>query len=276
MATELQQLAHAVQCAYDPSASVAGGALERQAMQLQATQYCESVRSSAGGWRLALELFVTADASPHAKFFALSTLQEGLGGRHQAVSVPPLKQACRQEVRQRLFQWLSARAATIDGEESYLRTKLAVVLALLLKNDYPERWPTAFSEVFQLVGHGPALAELLLRTLCAIDEEIVAYHVDRRSDEVAHNSLIKDTMRATSCVADLSAAVQAVVRTYESSAPPLAELALTTFQRYIGWIDAAYMLDECFMALLYECLARVALTEAALGTHCNFGKAQVV
>ena len=75
---------------------------------------------------------MTADASPHAKFFALSTLQEGLGGRHQAVSVPPLKQACRQEVRQRLFQWLSARAATIDGEESYLRTKLAVVLALLL------------------------------------------------------------------------------------------------------------------------------------------------
>ena len=147
---QVQRLAQAVQYAYDPSAVLASNAEARQSIQLQATQYCESVRSSQHGWQLALELFVTHQASPHAKFFALSSLQESLGGRQQAESGRPLLEpSCRQEVRRRLFQSLAERSPFFDSEESYVRTKFAVVLALLLKADFPERWPSAFAEVFQ-------------------------------------------------------------------------------------------------------------------------------
>ena len=86
---------------------------------------------------------------------------------------------------------------------------------LLLKTDYPERWQTPFGEIMQFLEHEPAMIELFLRVLVAIDEEIVMFHVDRQADEVAHNSLIKDTMRSTTCIADICSAIYHIVETYE-------------------------------------------------------------
>ena len=127
------------------------------------------------------------------------------------------------------------------------------------------RLALALSAAASIRGTRWASSTNILRTLCAVDEEIVTYHVDRQPDEVRHNNLIKDKMRTTSCIADLSVAVQQVVRRYESQAPHLAELALTTFQRFIGWIDAAYVLDDAFLSMLYDSLKQPALSEAALG-----------
>ena len=78
----------------------------------------------------------------------------------------------------------------------------AVVLALLIKNDYPEVWTDAFDELQSLLGvrrdtqvggGGGSLAhvDLYLRVLCALDEEVVCFHVDRSKEEAEHNSVIK-------------------------------------------------------------------------------------
>lgn len=70
---------------------------------------------------------------------------------------------------------------------------MAVVLALLLKNDYPETWTDAFDQLQSLlvVREGAAHVDLYLRVLCALDEEVVTFHVDRSRGETEHNSLIK-------------------------------------------------------------------------------------
>lgn len=80
---------------------------------------------------------------------------------------------------------------------------------MLIKSDYPEVWPDAFEQLRSLLvvgagagagddsaaGRGPAAArarvELYLRVLCALDEEVVSFHVDRSREEAGHNSLIK-------------------------------------------------------------------------------------
>lgn len=71
--------------------------------------------------------------------------------------------------------------------------KVAVVLALLLKSDYPETWTDAFDQLQSLlvVREGAAHVDLYLRVLCALDEEVVTFHVDRSRGETEHNSLIK-------------------------------------------------------------------------------------
>ena len=68
-----------------------------------------------------------------------------------------------------------------------------MVLALLLKSDYPETWTDAFEQLQSLlvVRDGAAHVDLYLRVLCALDEEVVAFHVDRSREETEHNSLIK-------------------------------------------------------------------------------------
>lgn len=67
-----------------------------------------------------------------------------------------------------------------------------MVLALLIKTDYPEIWSNAFEELQSLLaGGGSAHVDLYLRVLCAIDDEVVTFHVDRTRAEADHNSLIK-------------------------------------------------------------------------------------
>jgi len=100
----------------------------------------------------------------------------------------------------------------------------------------------------------------------AVDDEIVTFHVDRTPEEIAHNSAIKDNMRSTGCIFEVVSCLCETVRQHGASDPPtLANLALETFQRYIGWVDASCVISEPVLALLYDCLGRPQLAEAALG-----------
>lgn len=149
-AEALARLAYAVQCAYDSRAIGASGA-EGHALQTQATVFCDGVRSSPDGWRLALALFRSPEFNSHAKFFALSLLQSRLGAIEGSAAA--LQPAARLEVRVGLLRWIGDGLA---AQEQFIRTKLAVVLALCVKCDYPEVWPTAFVELLALVHHGPS------------------------------------------------------------------------------------------------------------------------
>ncbi|CAN0535642.1 unnamed protein product, partial [Ectocarpus sp. 8 AP-2014] len=71
--------------------------------------------------------------------------------------------------------------------------QVAVVLALLVKSDYPETWTDAFEQL-RSAAAARAHVELYLRVLCALDEEVVSFHVDRSREEADHNSLIKVRM----------------------------------------------------------------------------------
>lgn len=69
-----------------------------------------------------------------------------------------------------------------------------MVLALLIKIDYPEVWTDAFDHMEGLVrstGGEAAYVDLYLRVLGALDEEVVTFHIDRTREEADHNSLIK-------------------------------------------------------------------------------------
>lgn len=58
-------------------------------------------------------------------------------------------------------------------------------------------WPDAFEQLQSLLmvsgtaGGGTAHVDFYLRVLCALDEEVVSFHIDRSRVETDHNSLIK-------------------------------------------------------------------------------------
>lgn len=212
----------------------------------------------------ALALLESADAS--AVFFGLQTLQAGLGGRRAAAAVPD--PAGRAAVRTAVVAF--ACRTPHAPLPPHLATKVGVVLSLLVKSDYPEHWPTAFVDVFALLQRGEALVDVVLRCLTAVDDEVVVYRDDRKADEVAHNTLIKDTLRSTSGSADVCGALLWVVETHRGGAATatgaaLAARALEVFRRYIGWLDPAHVYCERCLALLFGGLSSEGLLGGAAG-----------
>ena len=195
MAAQLQDYELAVLYAMHPPADGAEG----EAIRQQATRLCDEIKAPGGGWQVALQLFASS-RRPEARLFALTAVQEALGPRP---GVPPHAGAdARQAMRDALLRWLrdpSSLAVPLVQEERYVRTKLGVVLALLVKNDYPERWSGAFQDLAGALLCGdnpsPVLVDLFFRVLSALDEEVVTFHVDRSPAELEHNTLIKDVMR---------------------------------------------------------------------------------
>lgn len=89
----------------------------------QATRYCEEVKSSREGWRLALEVF-RVTARPEARFFSLGCLQDALGARAGAV-VRVDSQHDRYVIRDAVMGWLKAGGgAELESQETFIRTKV--------------------------------------------------------------------------------------------------------------------------------------------------------
>jgi hypothetical protein len=83
----------------------------------------------------------------------------------------------KSEIRNTILKWASTEVSSCP---SYLRNKAAVVLAILIKMDFPVLWPTAFSELIQFMPAHPLQTEMALRTLLALDEEVVDKSLPRR------------------------------------------------------------------------------------------------
>lgn len=58
-------------------------------------------------------------------------------------------------------------------EKVFIRNKAAQVFALTFVMDYPTLWPKFFFDVLSLVGLNPNGVDIYLRTLMAIDAEVV-------------------------------------------------------------------------------------------------------
>ncbi|KAJ0406793.1 hypothetical protein ATCC90586_000846 [Pythium insidiosum] len=237
----------AVLCAFQyASASLADQ--QAQAMKAQAESFCDRVKASPSGWRACLELF---ELSAHAqvKFYALQALQELLvkGVADDAITA---------ELHTALLAWMRDNVAYIEREAPYLKTKLAVVITLLIKRDYPDRWPTAFTELMALLPLGASMVEMYFRILVAINEEIVEFDANRTPAEAQANMRIKDAMRESSCMADTFDAIYGVLVNCDVSAVmcQLSYSALQTLQRYISWVDISLIVNDRFIPLLFKVL----------------------
>ncbi|CAM9797429.1 unnamed protein product [Chrysoparadoxa australica] len=261
---QLQELELAVQYALCGGSGTTGAGAASDAggkeISEKASRYCDGVKASNDGWRLALQLLVNSQV-PEARFFALTVIQEALGPRAGAATKAQAVED-RVLIRTTVLQWITSKS--LASEPKYVRTKAAVVLALLLKRDYPGSWPGAFAELASLLAGGAVFVDLYLSVLNAVDEEVVSFHIDRTPEEVARNTAIKDSIRSTSAAVDIANIAATAVTTYRVQLPSLAVKALETISSCIGWFDYR-IFDDRFLALLYECVAEAVAVVGAPG-----------
>lgn len=82
-------------------------------------------------------------------------------------------------------------------EKVFIRNKAAQVFALTFVMDYPMLWPKFFFDVLSLVGLNPNGVDIYLRTLVAIDAEVVDRDI-LHSLEVRHVNVEVSNMNLAS------------------------------------------------------------------------------
>lgn len=148
---------------------------------------------------------------------------------------------------------------TSQPEKVFIRNKAAQVFALTFVVDYPSLWPKFFFDVLLLVGLNPSGVDVYLRTLMAIDAEVVDRDVlhspevrrvgapreapedlllltDGCFQETRRNTLIKDGMREQ-CIPHLVESWFQILQTYQQSHPELTCQCLEVVGAYVSWID---------------------------------------
>ncbi|ETW07728.1 hypothetical protein H310_02175 [Aphanomyces invadans] len=220
-----------------------------QKVKAEAEMYCLAAKQTS--YQFFLQLF-QASTHDQVKFYSLQALQEYLteGSPFHA----QLTYNMSLHIRTELVAWLQVQ----DHLPSFLKTKLAVVIALLIRHDYPDAWGSAFHDLLALLPRGPFMVEMYFCILNATYEEIVEFDSTRYGAEYAsHNMKIKDAMRdgPSSCIAQSFDVIYNVLTAYDRSNTHLLALslaALETLQKYIQWVDIGLVMR--FVPLLYHTL----------------------
>ncbi|GAM23232.1 hypothetical protein SAMD00019534_064070 [Acytostelium subglobosum LB1] len=235
----------AILYSYDPSIS--------EELKLKALAYTNTVKESPDGWKFCLEkLFQTK--SIHVKFFCFHVFQDVILHRYEA-----LTEQDRLSLKSTLITYLKVVLANTN-EDTAIKNKYAQIVVLLFKQEYPEQWPQFFNDFLSMLAIGPNVIDIFLRILKSIDIEVVSFNVHRSTAELAHNTMIKDTMR-DGAIKDIVSSWYEILVHYHQTNPHLANMALQNIKHYVGWIDINLIVNDRFIQLFFKLLNVMPLRE---------------
>uniref|UniRef100_A0A9J7XXF3 Exportin-T n=2 Tax=Cyprinus carpio TaxID=7962 RepID=A0A9J7XXF3_CYPCA len=254
----------------------------------RALAYFEQLKESLDGWEVCAEALAKGVYSDdHVKFFCFQVLEHQIKFRHGTLAA-----AQQQLIRETLMKWLQAQLMNVHPEKPFIRNKAAQVLALTFVMEYLTLWPKFFFDILNLVGLNLNGVDIYLRTLMAIDAEVVDRDIlhspevkpaqleensgvfcsrcaikaplslSVRSQETRRNILIKDTMREQ-CIPALVESWFQILQTYQHTHSELTCQCLEVVGAYVSWIDLNLIANDRFVNLLLSHMSMEELREEA-------------
>ncbi|KAJ7566188.1 hypothetical protein O6H91_02G091900 [Diphasiastrum complanatum] len=228
-------------------------------LRAQAMAYCEQVKRSPSILHFCLEKY-RASKYAEVQFWCFQTLEEVLRLKYTGIDLRD-----RMFLKSALLGALSNydsgpdaphaadESATILGRPSFVRNKLAQIIVILVRLEYPTEWPSVFLDILSLLSKGPGVVDMLCRILISLDEEIISLEYPRTSDEIAIAMRIKDAMRQQ-CITRIAEAWYSLIMMYKGSRMQLVVNILETMHRYVSWIDINLVANDSFIPLFFEFL----------------------
>uniref|UniRef100_A0A3Q3IYG4 Exportin-T n=1 Tax=Monopterus albus TaxID=43700 RepID=A0A3Q3IYG4_MONAL len=224
----------------------------------RAMVYFEQLKESQDAWEVCAEALATGVYNDdHVKFFCFQVLEHQIKFRHAGLS-----SAQQQLIRETLMKWLQCQLMNAQPEKPFIRNKAAQVFALTFIMEYLTLWPKFFFDILSLVGLNPHGVDIYLRTLMAIDAEVVDRDILHTPEETRRNTLIKDTMREQ-CIPSLVESWFQILQTYQRSHPELTCQCLEVVGAYVSWIDLNLIANDRFVNLLLSQMSVEELREEA-------------
>ncbi|MGH0116589.1 UNVERIFIED_CONTAM: hypothetical protein FKN15_014789 [Acipenser sinensis] len=168
----------------------------------------------------------------------------------------------QQLVRETLMTWLQSQLMNVQPEKTFIRNKAAQVFALMFVMEYLTKWPKFFFDILTVVGLNPHGVDLYLRTLMAIDAEVVDRDIVHTAEETRRNTLIKDTMREQ-CIPSLVESWYEILHTYQHSNSELTCQCLEVVGAFVSWIDLSLIANDRFVNMLLGHMSVEVLREEA-------------
>ncbi|TSK13525.1 Exportin-T [Bagarius yarrelli] len=224
----------------------------------RALAYFEQLKESQDAWEVCAEALAKGIYSDdHVKFFCFQVLEHQIKYRHAG-----LTGVQQQLIRETLMKWLQFQLMSTQSEKPFIKNKAAQVFALTFVMEYLTLWPKFFFDVLSLVGLNPNGLDIYLRTLMAIDAEVVDRDILHTPEETRRNTLIKDSMRET-CIPALVESWYQILQTYQHSHSELTCQCLEVVGAYVSWIDLNLIANERFVNLLLSHMSVEELREEA-------------
>lgn len=155
----------------------------------------------------------------------------------------------RQYIRETFLSYINQTYQACT-EEGFIVNNVANVMALVVKHDFPEVWPSAFDDLLSLGALGKAGVTVAVRVLAELDFEVVMFSESRTPDEIRHNSIVKDAMRP------LMANIVLFLTTSAFSGgivgTSLSALCLSTLSELIGWVDITLSVNDQVLPQIYQ------------------------
>eukprot|EP01117_Protostelium_nocturnum_P002827 TRINITY_DN13746_c0_g1_i1.p1 TRINITY_DN13746_c0_g1~~TRINITY_DN13746_c0_g1_i1.p1 ORF type:complete len:965 (-),score=282.39 TRINITY_DN13746_c0_g1_i1:38-2932(-) len=223
-------------------------------LRKKANEYCESVKAAPDGWKFCLEKFFGSNVL-QVKFFCLVVIQETIQYKYNALSA-----ADQNLLRQTLLRFI--REVIPQSEpEGEIKNKFAQIVALLFKVEYPQSWPTFFSDITSSLSLSTSSVDMFLRVMNNIDDEIINQEMLRNTEEVARSAEIKDYIRDHAIV-ELASTWYSILETFKSTNPSICSSCLENIRRYTNWIDIN-LITRSFVPHFFAFLTREELREKA-------------
>ncbi|KAM9704893.1 exportin-T isoform 2-T2 [Menidia menidia] len=224
----------------------------------RAMAYFEQLKESQDAWEVCAEALAKGVYSDdHVKFFCFQVLEHQIKFRHASLSA-----AQQHLIRETLMKWLQCQLLSPQPEKPFIRNKAAQVLALTFVMEYLTLWPKFFFDILSLVGLNPHGVDIYLRTLMAIDGEVVDRDILHTPEETRRNTLIKDGMREQ-CIPSLVESWFQILQTYQQSHPELTCQCLEVVGAYVSWIDLNLIANDRFVNILLGQMSMEELREEA-------------
>ncbi|XP_063072875.1 exportin-T isoform X2 [Engraulis encrasicolus] len=226
--------------------------------RMRALAYFEQLKESQDAWEVCAEALAKGIYSDdHVKFFCFQVLEHQIKYRHEALTAVQ-----QQLIRETLMKWLQTQLMNAQQEKPFIRNKAAQVFALVFVRDYLTHWPKFFFDILSLIGLNPHGVDVYLRTLMAIDAEVVDRDIMHSAEETRRNTLIKDGMREH-CIPSLVESWYQILQAYQQSHSELTCQCLEVVGAYVSWIDLNLIANDRFVNLLLSHMSVEELREEA-------------
>jgi hypothetical protein len=104
----------------------------------------------------------------------------GRGSSVTDASCAPVPWRDHPQIKAALLGWMQRDcAADTSSPPGFLRNKLAQALVVLVQLQYPGTWPTFFHDMVAAAATGPGLADMFVRILASVDEDVISLEFAR-------------------------------------------------------------------------------------------------
>lgn len=229
-----------------------------------ATILINQLQTLSDCWNVGLELFFNS-SDDSTKFFGLSMIRNymtyvssimtSMQIQSQASLIYQQHLTNIQRIRESIIRYIHDSITSNISIPNYIFNNISTIITIAIKHEFPKIWPLAFNDILTLGKCSVNGLLLAVKVFKDLGVEVVEYNENRNKYEIIQNSLIKDEMRASNIINDITEFLtSSSISTRGHEQGNLSVECLRCLSDLIGWCDINLIVNENRLSIIYQSL----------------------